>query len=301
MKYNKKQDRLCKSSIIIGFTMLFVFFPICTGMPQELTPSQKVEEFLSEALNIENATIVERPGISFDKGLPGKTFCIDDNCDSTVMVTEDGAIILEYRRRFYHSEEKEYVQGKTRADAITETEAFAFATPVLEYLGYSSAREDYSLDIRNFINNCPRNNALEGTRWSIKKYFTVDGVSYRGATLFVRLSAATGTIISISNTPRVLPENSMNIQISFADARPVALNWIRDNYFGSLTGDAESGTIVIAPNVNQFEMLTKRTEALKTYYCWEVPFIWREPMTNKMEESVVWVNIETGEVVGAGI
>jgi len=301
MNTNEKQEWLCWLSTIITFTIFFIFWPMGNGMTEEVTPSQKVEDFLFEALNMENVTIAERPGISFENGLPGKTFCIDDKCDSTVMVTEDGAIILAYWRGFYHVEEKEYVQGKTRADAITEAQAFAFATPALEYLGYSSEREDYLMKKYNIINNSESNNALEGTRWFIKKYLTVDGVSYRGSPFLMILSAATGAIISISNTPPTLPENTMNIQVSYADARPAALNWINDNYYGSLTGDPESGTIVIAPNVNQFEIGKERTEALKTYYCWEVPFIWSDSMSNTQIEGVVWVNIETGVAVGAGL
>ncbi len=280
---------------------LVLLFSWAAGAEESLA-AQKAISFLSQVLNITAAAVIESPDISFETiGLPYKKITV--NACHNLWVAEDGSTVYSYSRRNRFTGED--VSGKTHADAISATDAFTAIIPLLAYLGLSTSQSDYEIAFSDIGGET--HNDLQGCTWGVRQTIHVNGVLCRSCIFLGRVSAASGAIFSFRYWPIIPQENTSTATISYAEARQTAINWLATQIYltgasPTLTGDENNGQQVIAPNINGFDisnLLEEQTESTKTYYCWEVPFEWTERGDHTVP-GVVWIDVETGAVIGAG-
>lgn len=274
--------------------------PIQMAWAQESPIIQKARNFLSQALNISATTIIERPEVIYDIiGLPYKILNVDSTYD--IWVAEDGTAVYGYTKKDMFSGEN--LNGKTNADAISEEYAFNAIGPVLNYLDLSTSKSDYYMSFRDMGTEGDEDDDLWGCMWIIRKEMELNGIPCRGRGFSGSVSGASQTVNIFRYLPTIMPENQSNVVVSYTEARQNALNWLQEHpYFETaspfLVGDENTGVQVIAPQHQMFELNeAEQTEATKTYYCWEIYFSWTE--YNNDFNGVIWVNIDTGEIVGA--
>ena len=223
--------------------------------------------------------------------------------DSTydIWVAEDGTAVYGYTKKDMFSGEN--LNGKTNADAISEEYAFNAIGPVLNYLDLSTSKSDYYMSFRDMGTEGDEDDDLWGCMWIIRKEMELNGIPCRGRGFSGSVSGASQTVNIFRYLPTIMPENQSNVVVSYTEARQNALNWLQEHpYFETaspfLVGDENTGVQVIAPQHQMFELNeAEQTEATKTYYCWEIYFSWTE--YNNDFNGVIWVNIDTGEIVGA--
>ena len=272
---------------------------------QDLSANEKISDFLLQTLGITVTTITDTSSISYDFiGFPHKTFTADKIY--TIKSSVDGSAIYSYskKERFVY---KTDISVKTSEDAISDDDAFSVVVPLLEYFGLPTDKSKYRI---TFVDNADEvEDDLFGSSWSIIHYMKLNGIPCRKRILNISVCAAEKEVQSFFYRPIIPPENTLDGAIPYASARQLALDWFAKQPSLTVGGlptiidDANNsthkGTQVIAPVYNIFSTSVSRlTEQPKTYYCWEVPFAWVD--FTHIHNVVVWVNIQTGEIVGAG-
>ena len=295
----RKNDLFGLLSTLVVFAF-FLLAPLYTGVAEESAAAQTARNFLSQVMNVTATLIVESPYVSYDIiGLPYKTLTADTCCD--VWVSEDGSAVYGYGKKSMFADED--TAGKTHADAISEAAAFAAMTPLLQYLDLSTTQSDYDIVFEDMGGETE--NDLWGCVWIVHREMELNGIPCRTRVFTGLVSAASGAIFTFRNRPVIPPENTLNGDVTYAVARQATQSWLSAwPYFSAasptLAGDENEGVKVIAPQENHFAPADdEQTAPTKTYYSWEVPFEWTE-WGDEQFEGVVWVNVETGEVVGAG-
>lgn len=275
--------------------------PMHISEAQELPIRQKAQEFLVQGLGITTSIIEEKAGVTNDIiGLPYKIVTADSTYD--VWVSEDASTVYGYAKKSMFSDEN--LDGKTVADAISEETAFSAIIPVLSYIGLSINKSDYQMLFSDMGSKDGDEDDLWGCVWRIYKEMKIDGKVCRFRGFNGVIAASSETIYTFRYRPVIYPENTLNDVITYIAARQSAASWLTTQpYFESavpiLSGDENAGIQVIAPEHNMFDNnIPEATDSVKTFYCWEVPFTWTESETEQFE-GVVWVNVETGDVIGA--
>ena len=293
-----KNTTQCLCLIIIAL-MFFVLHN--NAFCQESSINQNIKEFFSETLDIAITSIIGTPCISYDVvGLPHKTFIADKTY--RIQASIDGSSIYSVQLT-KDLVPKEDIEGKTNKDAISDDAAFSAVIPLLEYYDLPVNKSEYQIDFIDI--NGENEDDLYGCSWSISYYLKLNGIPCRTRFVNISVSAAAKVIEGFIFRPVISPENTLDNAITYASARQLALDWILEQPYltgeglPTLTGDNNNGIQVIAPEYNILvPNESEATEQPKTYYCWEVPFTYKE--FDYTPEAVVWVDIQTGEIVGGG-
>ncbi len=288
-----------KEQMYVTLLTAVILLP-CWSVAEESPAAQEARNFLEQALGITVTTIVEKPSVTYDViGLPYRLLTADATYD--VWVSENASAIYGYARRGMFVNEN--LEGKTTADAISEDRAFATIVPVLNYLDLSTAKSDYHIDFQDMGGGA--GNSLEGCFWSVSREMALNEKPCRTRTFIGVVAAASETVYIVRYSPSIPPENQLNVVITYQAARQAAQDWLAEEpYFTVaspiLLDDDGEGEQVIAPQQNFFAIdEEEQTSPTATYYSWEIPFEWTE-WGDAQFNGVVWVDIETGEVVGAG-
>jgi len=192
-------------------------------------------------------------------------------------------------------------KGHSIDDAITADAAWQAAQPVLAYYGLSYAREEFRFQMGD---SEPEGNDLYGAYWYIEYDYTYNGLPCRYNTFRVKLSAYSGTILTVHNAPIIVPKEPQQ-KISKTKAIEQAKAWLEERLYlkgkqptVDETAPDRIEEVIARPNrsyvVDGEAPEMKLTE--EAFYCWEVPFEFIED-GNTFRRSV-WVNIETGQVIG---
>ena len=285
----------------LQIVVLLVLIPAYSGVTEESPTVKKVRNFFVEVFGKTVSAISESSDISYNIiGLPYKIYDVDSKY--MVKISEDNTTIYGYTKK----DLDENVTGKTSADAISEDDAFNAVKPVLKYLELSTSKSDYQMSFRDMGTEDDRADDLWGCMWTIVgKDMEMNKMPCRGRGFVGAVSGASQTITTFCYLPVIMPENELSLIITYAEARQKALIWLQKKpYFEkaipSLTGDENTGIQVIAPKRDSFDNNRgEPTKLTKTYYCWEIPFV-SSKLIPEQSEGAVWINVETGEVVGAG-
>ena len=296
----RRSDLFGLRSTMLIFAMLFLAL-LHSGAVAESAEAQTAENFLAQIMNLSVSSIVESPDVSYDIiGLPYKTLTADGCCD--VWVSEDGSAVYGYGKKSMFADED--TDGKTHADAISEAAAFAAITPLLQYLDLSTIQSDYELVFEDMGGETEDD--LWGCVWIVHREMELNGIPCRTRLFTGLVSAASDTIFTFRHRPVIQPENTLSLDVSYAAARQAAQAWLAaEPYFTEaspllLDDDDDEGEQVIAPQQNFFAIdEEEQTSPTATYYSWEIPFEWTE-WGDAQFNGVVWVDVVTGEVVGAG-
>ncbi len=292
---------LCCGTLVLA---AFLAIPASMTTAEESQATQTIKSFLSGGLCIEAARVTERPDVSYDSvGMPYKWYSVDDTY--RLWVSLDGEKVYRFTHNRWGCNELHLVEGKTHDDAISETEAFASVVPLLSYLGFSTEQNEYEIEFKDTAYQTDqRINDLWGARWYIRKAFSLDGIKCRSRYLTIIVSAASGAVVGFHHNPVIPPENTLNPIVPYSAAEQIALAWITAHpYFAeanpTIAADSSQEQIVIAQKYDFYgESMVGRTVPISTYYSWVVIFDFVE--FGRAYQCGVWVNIETGEVVGSG-
>ncbi len=295
----RRSDPFGSRSSVLVFVMLFLA-SLQGGATAESAAAQTAEDFLTQIMNLSVSSIVESPDVSYDIiGLPYKTLTAEGCCD--VWVSEDGSAVYGYGKKSMFADED--TDGKTHADAISEAAAFAAITPLLQYLNLSTAQSDYELVFEDMGGETE--NDLWGCVWIVHREMELNGITCRTRLFTGLVSAASDTIFTFRHRPVIPPANTLSLDVTYAAARQAAQDWLAEEpYFTVaspiLLDDDGEGEQVIAPQQNFFAIdEEEQTSPTATYYSWEIPFEWTE-WGDAQFNGVVWVDVGTGAVVGAG-
>ncbi len=203
-------------------------------------------------------------------------------------------------------------EDKRREDAISAEEAFTVALSYLRYHGLPGAPEEYDV----FFDQAGGDSAaatkdLGGHSWVIHRDFTHKGVLCRGRRMVVRVCPYYARVQMLYYRPVVIPEVPVR-RIAREDAVASARAWLDTHqYFEGkephLT-EADVGDILeVIALPNAWFNLESGSEPIegqvRSFHCWEVPFHFTEyggTISEHVFRARVWVNIETGEVIGGG-
>jgi|GEM_PF-2190405 len=290
-------------SLILLVGVVFLYIPnLLAEQPQsELV----IRKFLHDIFNMEVNNIKIEPGeFCLSIGFPHKIVFIN-NTAHTIEISLDDTKIYSFSENRWSSSETALVEGKGHQDAISETDAFTSAIPLLDYFGFSTQKHDYKMVFRDNAHKTTSSvEDLWGASWDIRKDLNFNGILCRGRYVLVIISAASGKIVSFLHKPVIEPQNTMNVEITYAAAQQVALAWLMTapHFTGkspTINTTNTQGEIVIAPkkDISQENTSCEDAEdAIVTYYCWEVDFNFLE--NEKSNPGKIWVNVETGEVIG---
>jgi hypothetical protein len=294
MLYSHDGGYKMMATVLIFMALTFTSYTAAFG--QELSAEQRIRDFLSEVLGITATNISESPSILYESfGLPYKIFIADGCCKISASV--DGSIIYRYMSDSLFADEEDTIKGKTLEDAISDDEAFSAAVPILEFYELPTEKSEYQMDLIDPFSEIRGD--LFGSEWFIEKEIKLNGIPCRTRAIYIGISAASKKIVDFEYYPIIPPENTLDNAITYASAQRKAWRWILVHFltWPALTGDANAGIQVIAPNLNRLKSVYDETEPTKTFYCWEVPFTWKQ--WESTLNGVVWVNLQTGEIVGS--
>ena len=272
------------------------------GQTEETQPIQTVRAFLSDVLSIEISEVKEHPGDLFLEIRSDHKICLINNGSYSVYVSEDGSVVYGYNNNTWYSR----VYDEVHAELITESEVFDMAVPLLKYLGLTLDVSDYEFSLRGFGLKTPDN--YQQQVWRISRRFYLNGKICRSLGFSCLISATSGDLIKFVYNPIKAPQNNLNVQVSYKEACDIASSYISQVYASTINeisfanGDSE-GKIVVAPDDNELGK-ADYNYALgppSMYYSWEVKLRFVEYKNTEREYSsscIVYVNIETGEVVG---
>lgn len=302
LQTKKEKNTMIRSNTVIEKIVLvffmFVLSTISAVAEQESQVAESVRNFFTQTMRVTVTNLVEEPCISYRLiGLPYKEVKVDNSY--FVWVADVGGTIYSYTKKDMPNED---VINKTQEDAISASEAFTSILTLLDYFELPKKESDYQMIFQDMGGETE--NDLDSCYWIIRRELNLDGIPCRMRSFVCFVSGASGTIFTFKYLPVIPPENTLIVTTTYAAARQAALNWLMESSVLSvreitLTGDENSGTQVVAPEENMFvdNMLQDQTEKTKTYYCWEVPFAWTQ--YEEDYNGYVWVNVETGEIVGA--
>ena len=287
-------------SLVVLVALLFL--SITRIWAEQSQSEQTIKTFFNDIITIKVNKMTIKSGIFCSSiGLPYRMISVNDGAYN-IRISLDGTTIYFFNQKGWSSSETDIVEGKGHADAISETNAFTFAIPLLNYLGFPTQKDDYKIV---FCDNAYKTTSsvedLWGASWLISKDLYSNGKRCRGRYLTVIISAASGKIVSFIHKPVIHPQNTMNVQVTYASAQQAALAWLTAApYFTgkspTINTSNTQGEVVIAQKEGSSQENTLCEDAISTYYCWEVNFDFIE--NEKSNPGKIWVNVETGEVIG---
>jgi len=128
-------------------------------------------------------------------------------------------------------------------------------------------------------------------------------VPCRGSRLRIQVGASSGILENFSYAPPIAPRQKPLKRLPKERAVEIAKEWLEKcSYFSGknaqVTQDLTQVAEVIAPRNDLVPNLqpVQDEDCDKTYYCWEVPFAFVE--RDHAFSAWLWVNMDTGEVIG---
>lgn len=176
-------------------------------------------------------------------------------------------------------------------------EIFEKIKPLLEYFELPEKIEEYKFYL-----------SPAKDTWRVIQNITYEEVPYRMAGFKIDVLSDTCEITSFVYVPVRVPTNIKPQLDTETNAREIAKKWLIDSeYFKKEYGflgdvhryvdESKKGKVVITFPVNAFVTREIPKEKREFMYAWEIPFIWKAYGENK---GVIWVDVETQQVVGAG-
>ncbi|NLV45115.1 MAG: hypothetical protein GXY07_11520 [Candidatus Hydrogenedentes bacterium] len=295
MKYYKMSIDYLVALVIFIVWEFYTF----SALAQQPTIEQTITGFFNTVFNIEVTKIVEKPGIKYYAiGLPYKYVVVNNKYTSYISV--DCLTIYHYSNSNWMTLEADSVRGKTHADRISEDEAFTSIVPLLAHFSCPTEKSSFEAVFRDTAVESNRED-LFGACWTFRREILHNGIPCRTRYFSISVSAASGNIIMFDNCTKILPLNTNNSQVSFTAAQQIAFAWLMaEPYFANKSPTIDTsntqGQIVIAPKRNWVTDTDLLSEALTTYYSWEVLYTYIED--GQIIPTRIWINVETGEVVG---
>ena len=188
------------------------------------------------------------------------------------------------------------IKGKTLKDAIQEDKAFEIAKQILQSYSLDLSKQNYQIRLEDVYGKEPKE--LYRAVWSIKKEFTFKGTPCPFAFVAILVSAASGEVARVMYTPIIPPAKLAEEKITAEQALEIAKKdlIVRDVMFGETSCIRK----VIAPANERFTSHSSllSEQPVNTYLCWEVPFSQFEPFNKVEMRACVFVNVETGKIIG---
>ncbi len=191
------------------------------------------------------------------------------------------------------------IKGMTIEDSISAEEAFGTAVPYLEYYDLSLERDQYRIVLEDLGED------REGS-WSIWGKFSHEGRPCRDRGVNVMVSAYSNHVQLFVYKPMEIPVQPTR-RISKEQAVKSAEAWTKTlNYFEGkeprFTGIKMSDIVEVIASPNRKYIREAEAEPpegeIQSFYCWEVPFAFTDHQHEFRRR--LWVNIETGVVIGGG-
>jgi hypothetical protein len=238
----------------------------------------------------------------FPLGLPHKTVHIGNSYHLNISTADCTVYYLSKRDKSAFPEAK----------AVTAETAFKAAEPVLKLLNLQLAYSDFRVQL---IGAAGRDitKDLRGASWEFVSEFKWNGFPCRNRGIKLIMDAATGEFNAYAFRPIILPEEKITDELrkKLDKERIVktARDWLENepyfkNYNARLISADREKKLVIAPEYNSFslDMAFREKQGntpLKTFYCWEEEFTWKEYGFEERSHGKVWINIRDGSVTGA--
>ena len=307
-----------QKSYIVIFTIACMCFQ-CIVFAQDVAKNKKVSS--TRVLNSEQLAEIDKFFSVIEKGKANITYVSDKTIlrfrlfpsivvnvndssyghDAFLDIKHDGKFIYLYNlidQTSLFGPESPEVKGKTLNDVIPEEKAFEIAKPILHYYGLDSSKQYYRIHLMDAFGDNPKD--LWRAQWVISKEFSFESIPCTSAFIAIIVSAVSGEVIEVAYTPVVPPEKVSGQTISAEQALEAVKTGPRTQ--GAKIGDPKLFRKVIAPANELFTSLTPPNvmseQPVKTYVCWEVPFRQVEPNSKKEMSACVYVNIETGKIIG---
>lgn len=230
---------------------------------------------------------------------------LDGECD--VKIGKSDGIIYSYTRRARGRDvlDEPGIRGRTIEDAISAEAAFEAALPILRYYGLPTSPENYTIGLGD-VGQVEAPDDLYAALWDVSGKFQHKGVPSRWGRVRIAISAHSGSVISVRYDPLIVPREPQ-VRISKVEAVQSAKGWLAERkYFVDKRPTVEEQGLerieeVIAVPNNAYllpgEVSRAQNDPVQSFYCWEVPFTFVEH--EHTFKSYLWVNVETGEVIGA--
>jgi len=229
------------------------------------------------------------------------------------LVAGDTGQVYSFGRKHFFNDEKSEASALKKADALSREAAFKAVLPLLKDFSLSENIEDYTLNLEERVGSFSvpeEERSLHDYLWAIRRYFSYEGVPCRERRLSVLISPLSGKVVSVDYWPMVLPANEKdeNKIISRQNALGVTTEWVsQEPYFlhvgraARVADDAvdDIAMVVACPRPYPHpEGYRKETRYVGTeaYYCWEVPFEFKE--AGHLFEGVAWVRVDNSAVIG---